>query len=149
MDPNLLAKLFEQTLDPALTSDRALALFGKLIEKNDTTWTVRPSHELTGIREILLCFYLRNQATEPPEDIDLILSVPWEITVSKLEAIFGGSALWLPAGPAPGRHRLISIARPGSRGRLEGVVLFELNKNIRDKTTEDLSIVRIRFRPLP
>jgi hypothetical protein len=149
MDPSLLVTLFDQFLDPALDSGRALALFGELLEKDHSTWKVKPKKELRGIREVIVHFYQRNQTAEPPADIQLILATPWEVTASKLEALFGGPIRWAPSGPAIGRRRSVSIASPAKKTRLRGVVSFELDKTIQNKRIVDLSIVDVLFRQLP
>jgi hypothetical protein len=131
-------------LDP----NRTLVLFGEVSEKDDSIWTIKPRPEVGGVREILFRFYQRDQATAPPADIDLVLSSPWDISVAKLEALFGGSIHWVPDGPAIGRNRTVYIERPAKQNRLEGVVSFELDKRIRDKKTQELQIVQLRFRRL-
>jgi len=147
VDENQLASLFERALDPKLDADRALALFGELEDKHDSTWRVKPKPQIMGVREIVFEFFQRDQRSSPA-DIELVLAITWNTTVERLEQIFGGRLRWAPPGPSIGLNRTASIDRDERQGHLEGMVMFELDRRAGQAKGPDLKILSVRFRRL-
>jgi hypothetical protein len=147
MDENQIVSFFEQALDPKLDANRALALFGDVEDKHDSTWRVRPKPQIIGVREILFEFFQRDQRSSPA-DIELVLATSWNTTVERLEKLFAGTLRWAPPGPSVALNRTASIDRDERQGRLEGMVMFELDQRVGQAKGPNLKVLSVRFRRL-
>jgi hypothetical protein len=147
VDENQLVSLFDRSLDPSLDSASELAMFGEVQEKVQSDWTIKPNSRLSGVREVVFKFYNRDQKSAP-DDVDLVLASPWEAPVKKLEALFGGTLRWGPFGPSGSLYRPVSIHRPARPGRMEGKVMFDLERRLWDENSPKVVILGVTFRRL-